>query len=186
MNPAINIEERLISLTENYQQLKKWNYFYLTCLFCISLVLLFSFTDHKNKQVIPENTVLRLRGVTIVDDNGVERVWIGAPVEAPIVMGRRHNRGTKAHGIILLDEQGHERGSFAMHDESSAIALTMDNVSKMVYNLSTGAAGGVTEWIRDKYGNQIYMGTGIKGPYLKMMPADTTTKQILLTPQPLK
>jgi hypothetical protein len=186
MKPKIDLEEQLICLTKNYQKIKKLNYFYLTCFFCIVAVMLVSFTGNKSKQLIPENTVLRLKGVTIVDDKGIERVWIGAPVESPIVMGRRHNRGTTAHGIILLDEQGHERGSFAMHDESSAIALTMDNVSKMVYNLSTSAAGGVTEWIRDRYGNQIYMGTGIKGPFLKMIPADTTFKQVLLTPQSLK
>lgn len=56
----------------------------------------------------------------------------------------------------------------------------MDNVSKMVYNLSTGPTGGVTEWIRDKYGNSIILGTGQDGPYLKLASKDSS---FVITPK---
>ena len=151
---------------------------------CISLLLVTSIMlgafKEKNQQIIPEDSVLRLRGIIVTDKNGVERIWLGAPVDKPIMMGKRPNRGTTANGLILLDEEGNERGSFATHDESSGIALTMDNVSKMVYNLSTGPTGGVTEWMRDKYGNTILLATGQDGPYLKLVSKDSS---ILLIPK---
>lgn len=174
-----SIEQKFAQLERIQVKLKRVLTACCLCLLVLLSIVLASFKNNSS-QIIPEDSVLKLRGIILTDKNGIDRMWLGTPVDKPIVMGKRMNRGSTAHGIILLDEQGNERGSFAIHDESSSIALTMDNVSKMVYNLSTGPTGGVTEWIRDKYGNTILLATGQDGPFVKLSSKDSS---ILLSPK---
>lgn len=172
MNTSI-LEEKIMMLESSQRKLRKLLTICIAGFSMMACLMLTAFRD-KNGQLIPEESILRLRGIILTDQHGIERMWLGAPVDQPITMGKRFNRGSTAHGIILLDEEGNERGSFAIHDESSTIALTMDNVSKMVYNLSTGPTGGVTERVLDKYGNSIVMGTGQSGAYLKLASKDSS------------
>src|SRR5690242_11631739 len=55
---------------------------------------------------------LRVRGIVVVDEKGTERIWIGAPVTHPLNVGKRHPRGGKASGIVLLDEEGNLRSGY--------------------------------------------------------------------------
>ena len=56
--------------------------------------------------------VLRVRQITVVDEKGTERMWIGAPVPDPIMHGKQLKRASAASGVILLDGHGDERGGF--------------------------------------------------------------------------
>lgn len=53
--------------------------------------------------------VLRVRGISVIDEKGTERVYIGAPVPEPLILGKRFPRGGRMSGIILFDEDGTER-----------------------------------------------------------------------------
>lgn len=71
--------------------------------------------------------VLRVRQITVVDANGVERVWIGAPVPDPIVEGQRGKRKGPASGMILLDADGDERGGFLTSDGPAEVWIGLDS-----------------------------------------------------------
>ena len=58
---------------------------------------------------ITDASMLRVRGVTVVDQRGTDRVWIGAPVPDPIVQGEQRPRSGPISGVILLDANGNER-----------------------------------------------------------------------------
>ena len=61
----------------------------------------------RTKADVPD--VLRVRRITVVDANGTERVWIGAPVPDPIMGGKQLKPASPASGVILLDAHGDER-----------------------------------------------------------------------------
>jgi len=77
----------------------------------------------------PEDSILRVRGLIVVDSNGVERVWIGAPLPAPLLGGKRLSRLGDISGILLMDEDGNERSGYFTSNGSDEVALTLDNVS---------------------------------------------------------
>jgi hypothetical protein len=60
------------------------------------------------------SAVIRTRGVIIVDEQGRERVILGAPVPDPPVEGRP--RVNPAHGMIILDQKGYERFGVGLMD----------------------------------------------------------------------
>jgi hypothetical protein len=70
---------------------------------------------------------LRVRQLTIVDADGTERVWIGAPLRDPFVQGRRTERAGPVSGIVVLDGQGNERGGFVTSDKSGEVFLGLDS-----------------------------------------------------------
>ena len=45
------------------------------------------------KPAMPDDGILTLRGLVIVDDRGVERVRIQAPLPDPVILGKRFVRG---------------------------------------------------------------------------------------------
>ena len=60
-----------------------------------------------------EPDTLRLRQLSIVDTNGVERVRIGAPLPEPPMLGKRFHRDGPISGILLFDAEGNERTGYA-------------------------------------------------------------------------
>ena len=57
--------------------------------------------------------VIKTRGLIIVDEQGRERVMLGAPVPDPPHAGKRVS---PAHGMIILDPQGYERFGVGLMD----------------------------------------------------------------------
>lgn len=83
---------------------------------------------------------LRVRSLTIVDERGVERVVLGAPVPNP----GQGQRIAPAYGIVLNGPDGEERGGYATNDTGEAF-LTLDSrngreVFKVVANPDAGAS----------------------------------------------
>jgi len=64
--------------------------------------------------------------ITLVDNNGVARVILGAPVPGPVVDGKEGVRRAAATGIIFNDATGNERGGMAMLDDGG-MNLCIDN-----------------------------------------------------------
>jgi hypothetical protein len=71
------------------------------------------------------SNVLTVRGLVIVDDKGVQRVRIGAPLPDPIVNGRSVPRQGVVAGILIYDAEGDERGGYVTEAHGDAM-LTLD------------------------------------------------------------
>lgn len=69
--------------------------------------------------------ILTVRGLVVVDDRGVERVRIGAPLPDPIVGGRRVPRQGVVSGVLIFDAEGEERGGYVTEAHGDAF-LTLD------------------------------------------------------------
>ena len=98
--------------------------------------------------------VLRVRQITIVDANGTERVWIGAPVPDPIVQGKRVKRKGPASGIILLAANGNERGGFLTSDGAGEIWLGLDSEQGQEATFLANPGGGAHLSLWDAERNQ--------------------------------
>ena len=71
------------------------------------------------------NEILTVRGLVVVDERGVERVRLGAPLPDPIVQGKRVPRQGVVSGILILDADGDERGGYVTEAHGDAF-LTLD------------------------------------------------------------
>jgi hypothetical protein len=97
----------------------------LTVAFIIALAA-FTFVSLRAQSGTTDH--LRVRQITVVDERGTERLWIGAPVPDPIVQGKRIKRSGPISGVVLLDQKGNERAGFATSDISpGAVFLGLDS-----------------------------------------------------------
>lgn len=80
--------------------------------------------------------VLRVRELNVVDQNGVTRVKIGAPLAHAVVNGQQNkSRGGRPEdtisGVLLFDAEGVERSGYATVDHGySNVLLTLDDKNK--------------------------------------------------------
>jgi hypothetical protein len=98
-------------------------------LFIWSAVLTYAFLtktpfDAKNTA----DQILKVRGLVVVDQNGIERVWIGAPLPEPIILGKRIPRGGDVSGILLFDSEGNERSGYVTADGYPNVFFTLDGL----------------------------------------------------------
>lgn len=91
----------------------------------LAIIIVIVFVGWKMQSKSSE--VLRVRQITIIDENGKERVWIGAPVPDPIIQGERQKRSSPLSGIILLDAKGYERGGYVTSDKSGEVFIGLDS-----------------------------------------------------------
>jgi hypothetical protein len=59
---------------------------------------------------------LRVRLITVLDEKGTERMYIGSPVPGPMTNGKRVPRVSPATGIIINDLAGNERSGWGFLD----------------------------------------------------------------------
>ena len=87
--------------------------------------------------------VLRVRELVVVDENGIERVIVGAPLpgqwENGRVNTRRVQRPSKQAGILIFDKEGIERGGYVTEDTHDNALLTLDDKRRQEILLVTGA-----------------------------------------------
>jgi hypothetical protein len=117
--------------------------------------------------------VLRARGLVIVDEQGRDRIIMGAPVPDPPKIGKRIN---PAHGMIILDHNGYERWGVGIMDNTGQMAMGFDapvdpaNPTKnpeRLHFIADGKGGamirflnrqtGVPGWIRLGDDDKLYM-----------------------------
>ncbi len=65
-----------------------------------------------------DDGILHVRGLVVTDQNGTERLRLGAPLPDPIVSGVRRKRSGAVAGMTILDAKGNERGGFVTADQS--------------------------------------------------------------------
>lgn len=71
---------------------------------------------------------IRTAEVEIVDSRGIIRARLGGDLPDGVAAdGRVLNRGSKAAGLIIYDEQGLERGGYVTQDTGSNAMLTLDS-----------------------------------------------------------
>ena len=85
------------------------------------------------KRTEPTFETIRARHVVVVDEHGVQRVHIGAPVPDPITLGKVTKRDEPASGVIIYDDKGNERGGYVTSGGNAL--LTLDNEKDQVVTL---------------------------------------------------
>lgn len=85
---------------------------------------------------------LRLRTLSIVDGQGMERVRIAGQLPDAIIDGKPVPRGDEAAGVLIYDDGGQERGGYVTFKRSRTAALTLDTRKGMVVLLSADSTDG--------------------------------------------
>lgn len=111
---------------------------------------------------------LRVRQITIIDEKGTERVWIGAPLPDPIVQGKRQTRSGPISGIVLLDAKGNERTGYATSDASGEVFLGLDSEKEQQTLFLVNPGGGGHFSVFDKDGNLARMGILDGRPFIQL------------------
>ncbi len=91
--------------------------------------------------------ILRVRGISIVDGRGTERVYIGAPVREPLILGKRFPRGGAMSGILLFDEDGTERSGYCTSDGYPNVLFTLDGIGSQHALFMAEPQGDTAFWI---------------------------------------
>lgn len=105
----------------------------------LGLVVFSEWTARAQKQA----DTMRLRQLTIVDEKGIERVVIGAPVPDPMMGGLRQKRRSAATGVVINDATGDERGGFGILDDGTLTACLDSKAGEgtCMFVLPNGAGG---------------------------------------------
>jgi len=115
--------------------------------------------------------ILRVRGIVVVDENGTERVWIGAPVPEPLILGKRFPRGGKMSGIILFDEEGNERSGYCTSDGYSNVLFTLDSIGQQHVLFLAEPQGDTALWLWNG-GNSFKLNVGEDASSMKLSQAE--------------
>jgi hypothetical protein len=91
--------------------------------------------------------ILRVRGLSVVDEKGTERVFIGAPVREPLMLGKRFPRGGAMSGILLFDEDGTERSGYCTTDGYPNVLFTLDAIGRQHALFMAEPQGATALWI---------------------------------------
>lgn len=116
----------------------------------------------------PVQDTIVARNIVIVDQDGTPRVLIGAPLPDPPILGRRVPRGDVAHGILLFDATGSERGGYVTFDGSGVAMISVDTSTTMVGRLAAGPIGGGALLLRDEQGHETRVGAYPGGPFVSL------------------
>jgi hypothetical protein len=106
---------------------------------------------------VSSDSILRVRGLIVQDENGIDRVYIGAPLPAPMVLGKRFKRSIIGSGILILDAEGNERGGYITTAGGDA-QLSVDTVGEEAGDFGAAADGGPGMSLQDGHGNQAEIG----------------------------
>src|SRR5438105_1704415 len=110
---------------------------------------------------------LRVRGITVVDEHGVERVKIGAPLPDPITLGKRGKRDDSISGILIYDSRGNERGGYVTDNSVGNAFLTLDSDKMQQVTLIAYPGGGAEFGIQNEKKDAIALSALDNGPKLK-------------------
>jgi hypothetical protein len=94
-----------------------------------------------------DSGVLRVRGLAVVDENGTERVRIGAPLPEPLILGKRFPRGGDVSGVMLYDDEGNERGGYVTSDGYPNVFFTLDGLGKQHVLFLAEPQGDTALWL---------------------------------------
>jgi len=82
---------------------------------------------------------IKAKELVVVDAKGTIRARVGGDLpNAVMAGGRKSDRGTKAGGLIIYDEEGIERGGYITADNGSNAMITLDSKHKMAAIMVAG------------------------------------------------
>lgn len=86
---------------------------------------------------------LRLRSLAIVDEHGVTRLLLGAPLPNPVSGGKESARRSRAYGMLIYDAEGDEFGGYTIADDGSLVSCFdwAHGEATCRYAMSSGEAG---------------------------------------------
>jgi len=122
--------------------------------------------------------LLRVRGLVVVDENGIERVRIEAPIIAPMLFGKRYARHGDMAGILLFDGDGNERSGYCTTNDGNGVLFTLDTLGGDAAHFEAYAAGGVKLWMQEPPGNRITLGVDATGAAIEMQKAGRPVAQL--------
>ena len=121
----------------------------------------------------PQSENLRVRSLTVIDEHGVERVVIGAPVPDPVLGGSRRPRVAEMSGIILNGPDGNERGGYGTSDIGGEAFLTLDGArGGEVFRVVANAEAGASLFVLHANGAGAMLATYRGTPELQMIDAN--------------
>ncbi len=109
--------------------------------------------------------ILHVRGLVVEDQNGIERVRLGAPLPDPMgVDGVRHPRQGVIAGLLISDAKGTERGGYVTADASDEAFFTLDSRKGQEVLFLANPEGGTNLDLFDKHGNEAQLTVFPDGP----------------------
>jgi hypothetical protein len=169
LTEAVEMIERLAKLNRRL--------IYLVCvvtaLWVASAVLLYQ----EHRSVMRGGGKLRVREITVVDEHGVERVKIAAPLPDPIVLGKRGKRDDSRAGILIYDARGNERGGYATDNSVGNAFLTLDSERLQAVTLVAYPGGGAELGVQNEKRDAIALSAVNDGPKMKLIRAGVTISQ---------
>jgi hypothetical protein len=92
-----------------------------------------------------------VRRLDIVDENGTIRMTLGSPAPLPIIDGIQYKRVFPASGFVLYDQNGSERGGFAVADiDGSAVVAAQDHANNDAIGWRISPDGSVSFGINER------------------------------------
>ena len=109
---------------------------------CFALLACALIPQRQNVRADSSPQSLTVKRLAVVDEKGIERVVIAAPLPNPIVHGQRSKRAGAVSGILIYDPKGNQRGGYVTNDTESAGAfLTLDSEDSQVFMAYANARG---------------------------------------------
>jgi hypothetical protein len=177
-NEISKIKTAILKLEQRNRRLT-WCFRILLALWITTFSAAVVIRDANADSSVTQNSVLRVRGLVVVDENGTERVQIGAPLPDPLVLGKRTKRQGAISGILLMDAEGNERSGYATADATGEIFLTLDNVGEQTAMFYANPNTGSQLYVRDSdNGNFIQLDATGKNPSIKMIRQGKTVFQV--------
>lgn len=118
-------------------------------------------------QVQPDKDgILRIRGLIVEDQNGHERVRLGAPFPGPMIHDVRYKRAGDVSGLPISDAAGNERGGYVTGDKSGEVFFSLDSEDEQQVLFLANPKGGVNFDLYDSKGNEVQIKVFPDGPRL--------------------
>jgi hypothetical protein len=113
---------------------------------------------HTAQAAQPES--LTVKRLAVVDEKGIERVVISAPLPEPIINGKRGKRDSPVSGVMIYDPKGNERGGYVTSDGKDLGALlTLDSENDQVFTAYANAGSGASVWVANEKKDNVVMST---------------------------
>src|SRR5712692_1377788 len=102
---------------------------------------------------------LRVRSLEVVDEHGVERIRIAAPLPNPVSGGKESQRRSKSYGIQLNDASGNEFGGFTIADDGALVACFdwAQGEATCMFAMPSGEAGFAVKAPKEKTRGQLLL-----------------------------
>ena len=122
--------------------------------------------------------IIRVRGLIVEDENGRERLRLGAPLPDPMIRGVRRKRKGAVSGLLISDANGDERGGYVTGDASGEAFFTLDSQDEQQLLLLANPGGGVNFDLFDSKGNEAEITVFPDGPKFTLTRAKTRVLEL--------